>query len=350
MLDFLIVGNGLAGIAFAELALQNNNSVLVFDNNSQPSSKIAGGLYNPVILKRFSEVWNAKEQLDFASIFYQQIQNKCNVVFDFKIPILRKFHSIEEQNNWFHAADKPNLSPFLDTNLVPSIYQNIAAPFHFGKVNQTGYLDVAALIEVYTSYLKSIQSFEATTFDYDAIQFFVDHLVYKQFSVKNIIFAEGFGLHQNPFFNVLPLDGTKGELLLIHAPDLKLDTIINASIFILPLGNDVYKVGATYDWNDKTNSPTAIGKQELVEKLKEVVSCDFEIRKHFAGVRPTVKDRRPLVGTHPEHSRLHILNGLGTRGVMLAPYLADQLYQNISNQIPLHKEINCDRYYKKNRK
>jgi hypothetical protein len=27
-------------------------SILVLDNNSQSSSKIAGGLYNPVILKR----------------------------------------------------------------------------------------------------------------------------------------------------------------------------------------------------------------------------------------------------------------------------------------------------------
>lgn len=350
MIDFLIVGNGLAGIAFAEIALQNNKTVLVFDNNSQPSSKIAGGLYNPVILKRFSEVWKAKEQLDFASIFYQQIQNKCKVVFDYQIPILRKLHSIEEQNNWFHAADKPNLAPFLDTNLLPSTYKHIEAPFYFGKVNHTGYLDVASLIAVYSNYLRSIQSFQETTFEYTEIQFLEHSLSYKNIAVKNIVFAEGFGLHQNPFFNNLPLDGTKGELLLIYAPDLKLDTIINASIFILPLGNNLYKVGATYDWIDKTNSPTNLGKQELVEKLKEVISCDFEIKEHFAGVRPTVNDRRPLVGTHPEHSRLHILNGLGTRGVMLAPYLANQLYENITNHLPLDKEIDCSRYYKKNRK
>jgi glycine/D-amino acid oxidase-like deaminating enzyme len=44
--------------------------------------------------------------------------------------------------------------------------------------------------------------------------------------------------------------------------------------------------------------------------------------EHFAGVRPTVKDRRPLVGTHAEYSAIHILNGLGTRGVMLGPSMA----------------------------
>ena len=77
------------------------------------------------------------------------------------------------------------------------------------------------------------------------------------------------------------------------------------------------------------------------------MSCDFEIVNHFAGVRPTVKDRRPLVGTHPIHSQLHVLNGLGTRGVMLGPYLANQLFQLIEENIPLEKEIDIVRCYKK---
>ena len=74
MIDYIIVGNGLAGISFSEIALNANKKILVFDNNSQPSSRVAGGLYNPVVLKRFSEVWKAKEQIDFAFPLYHQIQ------------------------------------------------------------------------------------------------------------------------------------------------------------------------------------------------------------------------------------------------------------------------------------
>ena len=48
MVDYLIIGSGLAGISFSEIALHNHKSILVIDNNSQNSSKIAGGLYNPV--------------------------------------------------------------------------------------------------------------------------------------------------------------------------------------------------------------------------------------------------------------------------------------------------------------
>lgn len=349
MIDFLIVGNGLAGISFAEIALQNNKSVFVFDNNSQPSSRVAGGLYNPVVLKRFSEVWKAKEQIDFAFPLYHNIQSKLDVVFDFEMPILRKLFSIEEQNNWFQAADKPNLAPFLDSKLVTNSYESIASPFHYGKVNHTGYLEISILIEAYSNYLKSLNSFSDDAFVYDEIEFLDGFIQYKNIKARHIIFAEGFGLHANPYFNDLPLDGTKGELLIIKAPKLQLDVVVKSSVFILPIGNDLYKVGATYDWSDKTNKPTEAGKQELVEKLSELISCDFEIIKHFAGVRPTVKDRRPLVGTHPIHSQLHVLNGLGTRGVMLGPYLANQLFQHIENSIPLEKEIDITRCYKKNR-
>lgn len=349
MIDYLIVGNGLAGISFAEIALQNNKSIFVFDNNSQPSSRVAGGLYNPVVLKRFSEVWKAKEQIDFAFPLYHKIQSKLNVVFDFELPILRKLYSAEEQNNWFQASDKPNLAPFLDPKLVTTSYESIASPFHYGKVNYTGYLEISTLIEAYSNYLKSLNSFSNEGFNYDEIEFLEIGIQYKDIKAKHIIFAEGFGLHANPYFNDLPLDGTKGELLIIKAPNLDLDVVIKSSVFILPIGNDLYKVGATYGWKDKTNTPTEEGKQELIKKLSELISCEFEVVKHFAGVRPTVKDRRPLVGTHLEFKQLHVLNGLGTRGVMLGPYLANELFQHIENNIPLEKEIDIIRCYKKNR-
>ncbi len=347
MIDYLIVGNGLAGISFAEIALQNNKSIFVFDNNSQPSSRVAGGLYNPVILKRFSEVWKAKEQIDFAFPFYHHIQSKLQVVFDFEIPIFRKLFSIEEQNNWFQAADKPNLAPFLESKLVTRSYESITSPFHYGKVNHTGYLEISILIEAYSNYLQSLNCYSSAGFDYEKIEFLDNGIQYNNIRAKHIIFAEGFGLQANPYFNTLPLDGTKGELLIIKAPNLKLDVVVKSSLFILPIGNDFYKVGATYNWSDKTNTPTDAGKNELEEKLAELISCNFEIIDHFAGVRPTVKDRRPLVGTHPLHSQLHVLNGLGTRGVMLGPYLANQLFQHIENKIPLEKDIDIIRCYKK---
>ena len=343
MIDYLIVGSGLAGISFAEQALRNQKAIFVIDSNLQNSSKIAGGLYNPVILKRFSKIKDAQSQLHLMNEFYQIIESKLNIRFDFKVPILRKFFSIEEQNNWFIASDKEGLSPFLSTNLIKKKYKGIDSPYDYGEVLQTGYVDVALLLEKYREYLFKNELFSDEVFDYTLLESHSNFVQYKDIEAKHIIFAEGFGMHSNPYFNHLPLDGTKGELFIIKAPALDLDVIVNTSVFILPLGNDLFKVGATYNWIDKTSTPTEEGKQELIDRIKEILICDFEIIQHLAGVRPTVKDRKPLIGRHPMHSQLYLLNGLGTRGVLLAPAMAKALFEYIEYEIPLDSSIDIKR-------
>jgi glycine oxidase len=344
MIDYIIIGKGLAGIAFAETALQKNKSIVVFDNNSQNSSKIAAGIYNPIILKRFTVVSDAQEQITLLNSFYSKLETKLNQKVDFQMPVFRKFFSVEEQNNWFLAQDKPKLSSFLDPTLNFSKFENIDSPFGFGKVLQTGFVNSSLLLESYTAFLKSHNLLVEEDFDYQAIEFYEGYLKYKNIKAKHIVFAEGFGMHSNPFFKHLPLDGTKGEILLIKAPNLVLDAILNSSLYLVPLGNDLYKIGATYEWDDKSQLPTEKGKQELLEKLKEIITCEFEVVDHLAGVRPTVRDRNPLLGTHPKHNTIHILNGLGTRGVMLAPFLAQKLFYFIENGIVLPKEMDCNRY------
>ncbi|MBN8566251.1 MAG: FAD-dependent oxidoreductase [Flavobacteriales bacterium] len=346
MIDYLIVGSGLAGICFADVALQNNKSIRVIENYSQNSSIIAGGLYNPVILKRFSEVWQAQEQLTLADGVYQSFEKQLNIKLDFKLPIYRKLFSVEEQNNWFVAADKPLLAPFLSTELHYRNYPGVHSPYGFGEVLHSGYVDTALLVKSYQAFLKSKDNFISSTFDYQQLKIDENYLEYDNLQYKNIIFSEGFGLLSNPFFNQLPLDGTKGELLIIKCPNLNLDVIMKSSVFILPLGDDLYKVGATYNWEDKTATPTEEGKQELLNNLKSILHLDFEIVEHLAGVRPTVKDRRPMVGTHPKHKNLHVLNGLGTRGVMLAPAMAKALFEHIEHQTSLPKEIDIKRFKK----
>lgn len=343
MLDYIIVGSGLAGISFSEFALQNNKKIVVINDQSQNSSIIAGGLYNPVVLKRFSEVWQSSEQLDLLYSFYASLEAKLEVKLDYKMSLLRKFYSVEEQNNWFAASDKPNLTKFLSTNLIAKKWDAIPSPYNFGEVLHSGYVDTGLLLSSYQKYLRSENIFINETFDHSLLKLENDFVEYKNIKTKHVVFAEGFGMLLNPFFNKLPLDGTKGELLLIKAPNLNLDVIVKSSVFVLPIGNDLYKVGATYNWEDKTNIPTEAAKKELTDNLKELINCDFEIIEHYAGVRPTVKDRRPLVGTHPLHKNLHLLNGLGTRGVMLAPMMAKNLFENIENGTVLDKNIDIQR-------
>ncbi|MEP5255495.1 MAG: FAD-dependent oxidoreductase [Winogradskyella arenosi] len=342
--DYIVVGCGLASISFCEMLKANDKSFVVFDDESQRSSKVAAGLYNPVILKRFSAVWKAKEQLALAAPLYEKIEAETQSHFDYKLPILRRFTSIEEQNKWFTASDKPLLEPYLSTSLVKNNNPSVDAPFGFGEVLHAGRIDTETLIANYKASLKQQDRLIETTFKHDLIQFEGETLCYESISTKQIIFAEGFGVKHNPYFKTIPLAGSKGEILTIKAPELKLDKALKSSVFVIPLGDDLYHVGATYNNEDKTNTPTEAAKVELISKLKSFVTCDFEVVDHVAGVRPTVKDRRPLVGQHETQQQLYVLNGLGTRGVMIAPYVAQQLYRYIEFGEALNPEIDIKRF------
>ena len=342
--DYIIVGLGLAGLAFAEELLAANKTFIVFEDDSQTSSLVAGGVYNPVILKRFTPVWNAKGQLEVALPFYQKLEEKFTIKFDEKFLIKKVFKSIEDQNNWFEATDKPLLSAYLDPKIDNQKRKGIIADFGFGNVKEAGRIDTKHLVEVYREYLRTEKKIQFEKFEHQQIKFRKDHLEYKDVITDRIVFCEGFGMTKNLFFNYLPLNEVKGELIIIRAPELEIDFLIKSTLFVLPLGDHLYKVGATFNWSDKTSNPSEEGKSELVEKLRKVLTVPYKIVEQTAGIRPTVRDRRPLVGMHPAYNRLAILNGLGTRGVMIAPTAAKQLFNNLENDEKLDSEIDIKRF------
>ncbi len=342
MIDYLIIGAGLAGIAFAEQARRNGKKFLVADGSRQSASVVAGGIYNPIVLKRFKKVSNAESSLEAMHHFFDDIRKFIDVEYRNPLKIYRRFSSIEEQNDWFAAADK--FPGFLIPKIIRNDNRMIAADFGFGEVSGTGYVDTKCFVGDYREMLSKNGQLIHDDFDFDQLKIEADHVSYKDIKSKHIVFAEGMGLQQNPFFNDLPLQGTKGELLMLRVPDLRIDVMIKAGVFIMPLGGDLYKVGSTYDWTDKSNMPTAKGKAELLDNFEQIVSCPYEVVSHLAGIRPTVKDRKPLVGTHHVYQNVHVLNGLGSRGVMLAPKLASDLFQWIENGIPLQADINIRRF------
>ncbi|MDT0606789.1 NAD(P)/FAD-dependent oxidoreductase [Croceitalea rosinachiae] len=344
MLDYLVVGLGLAGISFCEQLEKHGKTFRAISDNSQRASIVAGGLYNPVILKRFTMAWNARVQIDVSMPFYASLEHKLKVKLDYKLPVLRRFASIEEQNLWFEAADKADLDYFLSTSIRENQNSNIEAPFGYGKVNYTGRIDTRVLIESYKDYLLKKSRLQEEQFDFEQFEISNSHVAYKKIKARQIIFSEGYGLKSNPYFEYLPLNGTKGELLTIKAPELQETAVIKSSVFIIPLGSDLYRIGATYKWKDKTNIPTEASKQELLEKLGTFLRCDYEVVSHVAGVRPTVTDRRPLVGQHPKYKNIYVLNGFGSRGVLIAPAASQNLFEHIEGGEAIDPDMDISRF------
>jgi len=342
--DYIIVGCGLAGIAFCEQLRKAGKSFMVFDNNSQKSSSVAAGIYNPVILKRFTPAWMAKQQLQVALPLYQQMEHLLKVKLNYPISVRRKFMSIEEQNNWGVASDKPVLSNFMQAEILSNENPSVTAKLGFGNVLHSGRIHTKKLIQYYRMYLSENNRLAKNNFMYGQLQVAYKGLGYGNLKSKYLVFSEGYGACENPFFKDLPLVGLKGEMLIIKAPLLKLDFIIKSSVFVVPLEDDLYWVGATYDREDKTQNISTAAKSQLISKLKTVINCDFEIIKQVAGIRPTTKDRRPLVGESKTHKNIFLLNGMGTRGVMIAPYIAQQLFRHIEFSEKLNPNIDISRF------
>lgn len=347
MLDYIIVGLGLAGAGIAFRLEEKGQRFKVFDDGAFNSSKVAGGVMNPVILKRFTLAWKADEQLKTATTFYSRLEEHLGEEFLSEVEIYRKFYSIEEQNDWFTAADKPQLAPFLDTSLRSHLADALPAEHSFGKVLHTGRVDTRKLLDAYAVYLMANNSLEKALFEYEDLKILDDHVEYQGTKARNIIFCEGFGILKNPYFNYLPMVGNKGEYIIIKAPELKLGVTVKSSVFISPLGNDLYAVGATYNNKDKTPSATSEAREELEKKLQKLITVPYEVVDQVVGIRPATADRRPLVGKHPELDWLFCCNGFGSRGVLMAPSASKELLEYIENSEPISPEMDLARFNKR---
>ncbi len=355
-LDYIVVGLGIAGVSICEQLEKNNKRFVVFDKGNYTSTIVSAGLINPVVLKRFTPVWNASNHISSSILFYKTLSEKLNIPLFEDMPMLRIFKSNEEQNNWMVASDKNDLSSFLHPEIIININPNINAPFGFGKVKSTGKIDTVLLINSYKKYLKKSNCLMNDSFNYKQLQQEENRIVYDNYIAKKIIFSEGYATKDNPYFPkeiinnknlseklILP---NKGEYLIIKSPELQLNAMLKTTLFIIPLGDNLYKVGATYDREDESTYTTNNAKKELVIKLKKIINCPFEVVDQVAGIRPTTRDRRPFLGTLKETENIIFFNGLGTRGITSAPSLAELLYQHIENKKPLPKDVDIKRHYK----
>jgi glycine oxidase len=345
--DFILVGHGLAGSILAHTLAAHNYSVLVIDEpKANSASNVAAGLMNPLAGKRFAKSWLADTLVPFATAFYQELEHKRGVRLFHPKPILKLFSSVEEQNNWMGKSAGQSYGDFIKTvytALPPS--ETVRQEQGGILIDRGGYLDVPLLLETLRQIRVARQELVADRFDLNYLNPEEDKVRYKGWTAKNIIFCEGYQGANNPYFGWLPFSLNKGEVLAIKpARSIGTEQIYNKGVYVLPQPEGALRVGATYNWRTVDETPTEAGKDELCAKIEDILKVPFTVLEHKAGIRPAVRDRRPLIGTHPKYSRIKIFNGMGSKGVMMAPYLAHHFVQVLRGTEELLPEINILRY------
>ncbi len=346
--DFIIVGQGLAGSVLALSLIKEGFSVTVINQPKLSScSRVAAGIWNPIVFKRLTKSWLADELISELISFYEYCEKEFGISLMHHRHIIKPFTEEQEKNLWLKKShDASSANTFLD----PSIYKDLVIDEHYtvkqySKVLQAGNLDVSLFLEHTKKNIKENHNYLEEEFDFDHLKISENEINYKNVKARNIIFCEGHLVTSNPYFNWIPMKPAKGETITIHSTHLKLkQDIFNKGFFILPLGNNLFKIGATYEWNELNDVPTEKGKLDLIQKLNSVVTTPYSVISHEAGVRPAVTDRRPIVGKHPDFKNTFIFNGFGTKAVMLAPYFAKQLVKSITHHLPVEGEVNPERF------
>lgn len=345
MLDLLIIGQGLAGSLLAWTAKKRGLSVLVIDRfRKNSSSRVAGGVFNPITGRRFVKTWMADDLFPFAEETYREIELETNRLFYHQKPIFRTFSSLEQRMEFLNKIEDEDPAPFtpylFEKGELP---QGIIHPLGGLVIPGGGWLNTEKFLRSIHDKLISDQQLFVSDFNPEQVKINSDHILWMGFKSKKLILAEGWYNQPTTWFSHLPFVPTKGEVLTLDVPGLELDGIVSKNGFILPLENGLFRVGATYNWDDLSFNPTPAGREELIEKVKSLISIPFEVVEHDAGVRPTVQDRRPFIGWHEELPQVGIFNGFGTKGVSLIPWFANHFIEHITEGKKLLAEVDVVR-------
>lgn len=346
MLDYIIVGQGVAGSCFALKLLKEDKRFIIIDSNENQASAVAVGLYNPVVLKRFSLIWHAKIQLKWMFSYFQTFEELLNQHLIEELPVRRIFKNQDEIKTWQKKSKLPEISNYLNEKIFTVADQNIQSPFGYGEVSQTGRINLPKCMEMFRNYLTTNDLYRNEQFDYSKLNIYKNHISYQDLCAKHIVFCEGFSILNNPYFNYLPIIGVKGEVLKIKTDNPIPKAIWKAHNFLLPLEKNLCITASTYNREDLSYEPTENGCDEIMRFLEEFYKGRYEIVEQTAGIRPTVVDRRPILGAHPDYPNVFVLNGMGTRGTLLAPHMTEILFAHIEFGQEIDHEADIQRFKK----
>jgi glycine/D-amino acid oxidase-like deaminating enzyme len=339
--EYIIVGDGYSGLFFAHQLIKDNKSFVIFSEGRKSASQVSAGIINPVVLKKFTTFWLAQEQIDLLKDTLLEIESYTHKNYLINHPIHRIFHDENEQNLWLKKSDNEDLSAFLSKEFQH--LDGVNNPFNTGKVDQSARLDVDDFFKDFFKYFEENGQFVKERFDYNQLN--ASECIYKDISFKHIVFSEGMGVKENPFFSDIAVIPNKGHHIKVKLSEaIQSDVTIKKKHFLFPVSNGLYFYGGTYDREQLHHHIDDSAVEQLVKGLSEVYPKDFEVNEANFGFRPTVKDRRPIVGRHSEHQNLYVLNGLGARGILNGCYFSKRLYQFIEEGISLPDEVSPERF------
>lgn len=342
----LIVGHGIGGALVAWYCFKAGVEFTVVDEERfSTSSKVSSGLINPVTGRYFAKSWRVDEFMPLAEKIYEEIGHELGKIFMKRTEICRQLYSIAQENEWTSRMNQDRFSDYLSTWDAPPPLPLREEGVNAGKIRPVLQINSLDLIGELWQKWKMLGIALPESFDHTALRSEDKLWYYRGEHYSQVIFSEGVQVLNNPFFQWLPIEPTKGEVIFasIAAPQAK--AILKHHCFVIPWEDGKYWVGSNYEKYPQNDEVDLKKQGDLEDKLARSIDAEYTVLERKSGIRPACKDRRPVIGEHPRHAGLFVLNGLGTKGTLLAPFLAQSLVDHILEGRSIDDEVDVRRWY-----
>ncbi len=345
----IIIGQGLAGTTLAWHLLRRHQDILVLDQeNSVTSSKVAAGLITPITGMRLAISWRFRELLQTAEQFYRHIERETASRFYHQRGMIRFFTSNREQERFTKRLETEEFGELVQRPISSFDRNLFSSPMDGFEMPRASQLYVSQYLDVSREYFLERQCYRSACVDLNNDILLTAsgvQLPRLEISATQLIFCRGAEDRKNPWFSQIKFKPAQGEILTLEISELQETRIINQKSWLAPMPENKFAAGSTYEWNQLDSKPTADGKEQITSNLKQLLRCPFQIIDHRAAIRPALHDQKPIIGRHPRFKQLGIMNGLGSKGSLQAPWLAKQLTNHLCDDAPIDPQVDLNRRY-----
>lgn len=347
--DYLIVGAGLAGMCVAEKLLTAENKISVIDLPAKGSSTlVSAGIINPITGMRFVRSWNFPLLEFHFKKFYESLEDKLNCSFFKSIEIDQCLKDEKEVSEWLERTADPFYQFYIDKEIWKEVFHN-GQEFYFGKIRGAYLLQLDTLIPNWKRRLQDHCIFYEQEFSFDDFKINTEEAYWKNLRIKKgIVFTEGYRVSSNPFFGWLPVVPLKGECSKLNGVGFQREALLKMNYTLCPAGENQMWCGSSFKINDQSLDFDESERKRQNSFITSVITQErkYSVTQHV-GIRPATRDRKPIIGAHPIYKNLYVLNGFGTKGFSLAPYVSDCFIEYLQGKAAIPEEISIDRLKRK---
>jgi len=340
--DFLIIGQGLAGSLLAKELLRRGRTVRVVDDGwRSAASQVAAGLMTPLTGRRFSLT------KDYSTLFERAREHLTPLGVFHPLDVYRLFVDAEQRARGLKRTECASCRPFIAriTESKGELDPELTDGFG-GALMHGAWVDLPKLLADVRRELQAAGCLIEATFEPSEATSAAAGLSWRHNLYGAIVYCDGYKSALRGPFTYLPWQPAKGEVLTLSSDAPQKPYVLNREGWALPLGDGRWRTGTNWQWDQLDETPSQAQQDKLLARFRGYFTSlvQVDVMDHSAGVRPCTADNRPFLGTHPSEPHTHIFNGLGPRGTVWAPSLTTQMADYLIEGKALPEELSINRH------